>query len=356
MSRDRTRAALALLCVVVVLFGGSLFPTAGFGSYPAGIGGGNGVPGAPGDSPGSGIDDRATPTPSPTEAAQTADDGQTETATGTPTPTPTPTETPVSDGPTDDGISMDGAFAGIMLIIGVCAAGLLVFSLAPGIDEQTTFAGLPIGRFQTNLRAFFAAVPRRTTSFLVGLSASVPGVLDRVFSVTVAAAESFGVIAKGLVRGSGRTLAVLGGSLGTVVTVLPRAFGGGLSALFGGLLRAGSGGLTGRRGNEREPNDGSPTPTADVEEETDPTPQSVEEAWAMMAERVPIGNRKAATPGEYARAAVAAGFPESAVQRLTRAFERVRYGGKSGRDELPSVRDALSRIRSFLDSNGGENA
>ncbi len=26
----------------------------------------------------------------------------------------------------------------------------------------------------------------------------------------------------------------------------------------------------------------------------------------------------------------------------------------SGRDELPSVRDALSRIRSFLDSNGGE--
>lgn len=356
MSRDPTRAALALLCVVVVLFGGSLFPTAGFGSYPAGLGGGNGAA-APGGSPGAGVDDPAAPTPQtgPTETAQTTrttdDDGPAESA--TPTPTETETETPAAGGPSSGGDSLTDALVGLLLLLGTPLLILLGVAFAPGIDERTTVAGLPVGRFRTNLRAFFAAVPRRTTSFVVGLSASLPGVLDRAAAAAAGAAEALGVVAGGLLRGSGRTLAALGGGLAAVATGVTRAFGGGLSALFGGLQRAGSGRFSRDRTPGSADGDAPAGPTDDDPEEP-PTPRSVEEAWALMAERVPVGNRRAATPGEYARAAVAAGFPEDAVRRLTGAFERVRYGGASGGTHLPDAREALARIRAFLD--GGDEA
>jgi hypothetical protein len=339
--------------VVVILFGGSLFPTAGFGSYPAGLGGGNGPSDADGGPPGIAAGDWTTPSPAaPTETAGTADDD--ETATPTATETPTETETPAPDGRTSDGGGLAGLLTGLLLL-GTPAVGLLLFTFGPRLDEGATLAGLPVGRFQTNLRSLLAAVPRRTTSFVVGLSASLPTLLDRVGTVATDAAAAAGVLAGGLLRGGGRTLTVLGSGLGTVATSLPRAFGGGLSALFGGLRRAGSGGLSRRRRASANDDEDAATATAtDDAAADDPTPRTVEEAWALMADRVPVGNRRAATPGEYARAAVAAGFPETAVRRLTRAFERVRYGGASGREELPAVREAFDRIRAFLD--GGDDA
>jgi hypothetical protein len=340
--------------VVVVLFGGSLFPTAGFGSYPTGLGDGNGLSDATAGPPGTAVGDGTTPSPAaPTETAGTADDGG-ETATPTPPATPTATETPGPDGRSGDGDGLAGALTGLFFLLGTPAVGLLLFAFGPRLDEGRTFAGLPVGRFQTNLRSLLAAVPRRTTSFVVGLSASLPTLLDRVGTVTVDGVSAAGVLAGGLLRGGGRTLAVLGSGLGTVATSLPRAFGGGFSALFGGLRRAGSGGLSRRRRASASDDDAATATATDDATDDEPTPRTVEEAWALMADCVPVGNRRAATPGEYARAAVAAGFPETAVRRLTRAFERVRYGGASGRDELPGVRDAFDRIRAFLD--GGDDA
>nr|WP_282594533.1 DUF4129 domain-containing protein [Halomarina salina] len=64
-----------------------------------------------------------------------------------------------------------------------------------------------------------------------------------------------------------------------------------------------------------------------------------------MTARVPIRNRSAATPGQYAREAVRRGLPSRSVGTLTRAFQEVRYGDRDGTGErLDAARDAYDDI------------
>jgi hypothetical protein len=58
-----------------------------------------------------------------------------------------------------------------------------------------------------------------------------------------------------------------------------------------------------------------------------PPTNDVYRAWTAMTDRVPADVPDAATPGEYASRAVDAGFDREAVDRLTRTFRAVRYGG-----------------------------
>jgi hypothetical protein len=70
-----------------------------------------------------------------------------------------------------------------------------------------------------------------------------------------------------------------------------------------------------------------------------------------MVDLVPMRQRRSATPGDYARAAIDAGLPAGPVRRLTALFEEVRYGNQPSTADR--VRSARSALRSLLD--GGDD-
>ena len=342
---DPARAALALLCVLVVAFAASLFPATGFGTYPTSADGGGGLTDDP-------LDGASTPsdpaqfTSTPTATPEPTSDE----ATATPTPEPTTDEsTPAAGSPVrTDGL---GDFLVAVLFTGtVLVVGGVGFLLAP-LGNELTVAGVELPALQARLRGIVGAVPRRTMTFVVGLSASVPGLLDSLGSLTTEVASSLGVVVAGAGRAALGSARLFTAGFAAAFVSLPRALGGGLFSMAGSLSRVGGSFGRGPRGDDDTTDAAArDTPASDPEEETPPS--TVQEVWAAMVELVPISNGRSATPRDYARAAIDAGFPSTAVEQLTTTFEEVRYGGRpSTADRLRAARAALRRI---LDGGDGE--
>lgn len=340
---DPARAALALLCVLVVAFAASLFPATGFGAYPTGTGSGGPIDSSL-DSPGITDPDAVDSGPSsaddtPTAAPQTA------------TPT-TQTETPDESNSTSVGDGGDGGGGGD-IVVAIVGAGFVVlvgfagFLLVPlGSNTNLSIAGVELPALQSRLRSIVGAIPRRTMTFVVGLSASVPGLLDSLGSTLAQVGSGLGTVASGLASAVANSARLLTAGLGGLFVTLPRAFGG-LFSVFDGLSRTG-GSFRRRSSDDADDATSVASPPVGGDEDDGPRlPRSVEEAWTAMVELVPIRDRRSTTPGEYARAAIDAGLPATPVQRLTALFEETRYGDRpSTADRVQSARAAL---RSILD-------
>lgn len=88
---------------------------------------------------------------------------------------------------------------------------------------------------------------------------------------------------------------------------------------------------------------------ADDADDPAPTP-TVRRAWHRLVDRLGVSRRETRTPGQIARRAIDAGYPDDAVDRLTAAFRDVEYGGRSESDDrVRSAYEALDRIRSEED-------
>ena len=347
MGHDPARAvtvgALALLLVATA----SLFPAGGFGSYP-----GADRAGATDGTTGTGL----APLDGATETAGGAGESATATATATPTPTPTP-EPDDDDESNYADSSPDGGTGLGVLLLWVGGLGAVAFVTAVGVSAAGTVAGaaaLPDGRLP-RVRLFVAAVPRATVAVLLGtggVAASLGGgVAQLIGSVGTA---SLGGVAT---FGRGVAAAIGGVAAGVASLSLPSLS---LSGLIGGLsVSTSSNGsnvttdtsdTTTRTGGRVRPStdDDGPQP-----------PATVREAWARFPGYVPgVGRVETRTPGELARAAVAAGRPAEAVETLTGAFRRVRYAGGVDDETRTAALSAFDQLRDDDSGNetGGDEA
>jgi hypothetical protein len=343
---DRQRAALALLCVVAVVFGASLFPATGFGSYPNRDAGG---PTLPGDPTGGSETPASTPTPSPTPAEP--GDEATDTPTDTPEPNATATDTPVPPDP-GDAPSLDwGAIFWLFALGGgtiVALAGVRqhrgrrypLLGLLP-IDQ----ARLPDG----GLPALLADLPRRSMLFVLGVGTSLSPTVDALSSLADGVGSALSAGGRGIARGL--EVAVLG-----VPRALSQGLGGlgrglgGLFSLSGALASIGSGVTSRNWGSDDDESTAEATAPDTDSEPVDPGPPDIEEAWDAMTDEVHVRNRRAATPADFASAAVEQGFPAEAVETLTTVFREVRYGNyPSSELRVQSAREAIAAIRQHLE-------
>jgi hypothetical protein len=343
---DRQRAALALLCVVAVLFGASLFPATGFGSYPSRDAGG---PTLPGDPTGGSETPVPTPTPVPTDTGDGATDSPTPT--DTPTPNVTVTETPI---PPDSGGSPSlnwGAIFWLFALGGgtvVALAGVRqhrgrrypLLGLLP-IDE----ARLPDG----GLPALLADLPRQSMLFVLSVGTSLSPAVDALSSLAEGVGSALSAGGRGIARGLEVAVVGVPSALAQGLGGLGRGLGG-LFSLSGALASIGSG-VTSRnwRSDDDESTAEATAPDTDSEP-VDPGPPDIEEAWDAMTDEVRVRNRRAATPADFARAAVEQGFPADAVETLTTVFREVRYGNyPSSELRVQSAREAIAAIRQHLE-------
>jgi len=93
----------------------------------------------------------------------------------------------------------------------------------------------------------------------------------------------------------------------------------------------------------------APDEPADDADDPAPTP-TVRRAWHRLVDRLGVARRETRTPGQIARRAIDAGYPDDAVDRLTSAFRDVEYGGRAESDDrVRDAYEALDRIRSEED-------
>jgi hypothetical protein len=67
-----------------------------------------------------------------------------------------------------------------------------------------------------------------------------------------------------------------------------------------------------------------------------------------MVDLLPVDRTPTTTPTELARRAVDRGVPAAPVERVTRAFEDVVYGGYEPGDRATAAREALASLRDRL--------
>ncbi|MFC4451681.1 DUF4129 domain-containing protein [Halorussus aquaticus] len=345
MAHERRRAALAALCVFAVAIAATLLPASGFGNHPAGVGvGGGGGDAPPGGGGGPDANEQTTVESTPqldttTRDADSADGG------GTTTETTTTTTTAASGGDTGGGDDLFGALVGVPLaLVGVLSlvgfwTGVLSLSGAAGILPFTIVVG------DTPLGELVGGIPTRTMTLVVGLSASVPRLLDDAAALTSEVGRSFGTVLSAAGRGTADALRIGARGLAVTFTAVPRALAG-LGAGAGILTSLGNVSVPSFGGRSRNEDSGNAGGTPRDEPE-DTAPPSVEEAWQTMRDRVAVRNRDARTPGEVARAAARRGYPDEAVRRLTDAFREVRYGDLPRDGRTDSARSALSRLRDY---------
>lgn len=348
MGHDPARAVTVGALALLLLVTATLFPTGGFGSYPA----------ADGVDPGERDLGPELPTetaPPPEVTTETAT-GQptvtpastaTETPTETPTATPTATETPIPDEDDTDPALLGGLLGGLsaalwwlfLAAIVTFAGGIL--ALAGSI---TANADVPDGRLP-RVSVFFAAIPRATVAVLVG-SGSIFATVGGVASGTL------GTVTTGSVRG----VAEVVGAFGTVVGSVGHALGSISAPSLGNLVSGVSVSRSRRGSSDRQSR--SATAEKSTEMNSDDTvspPETVAEAWARFPAHVPgLRSRpETRTPGELARRAVAGGLPRDAVETLTAAFRRVRYAdGVADRRESAAL-DAFDRLRGSEEDSAG---
>lgn len=213
-----------------------------------------------------------------------------------------------------------------------------------------------IGLTVTYLRAFSLQARRRHRRLfgdivwrggIVGALRSALGGLRRLCSISI--------------RAPAAAIPRLSAGLGwlsqfTATLRLPRLSLAGLSGLLSGatLLSAlptfdrGSRSLSesdDERPDEPDVTDPDPVDPGEPDADDDP-PLTVHRAWHELVDRLGVVRRETHTPGQIARRAVEAGYPDDAVVRLTAAFRDVEYGGREQtRERLREVAEALERIR-----------
>lgn len=359
MAHERRRAALAALCVLAVALAATLFPASGFGSQPAGVGldsdgpdGTSGSESGPVPSPNRTADQ--SPTATTTEQDSDSDGG---TTTGTTrTTTPSETTTAVGESGPSGPDSLLTAFVltalglvGLLCVVGFWTGTLAVTTTAASatlLPFTVVVAGTPLGEL-------VGRVPTRTMALVVGISSSVPRLLDDAADLTRAVAGSLADVLGGAGRASADVVRIGASGLAATVAAVPRALAG-LGAGAGIFASLGSVGVPSIGGRSRSDDADSATgPRPDDPEETGPP--SVEEAWQAFRDRVPVGDPATRTPGEVARTAVRRGYPDEAVRRLTDAFREVRYGDLPREDRTESARTALDRLRDYWRGDGSED-
>lgn len=78
-------------------------------------------------------------------------------------------------------------------------------------------------------------------------------------------------------------------------------------------------------------------------------------AWAEMTAELEVDRPHSSTPGEFASVAVDAGMVPEDVDRLTKLFEEVRYGGRAPtEDRERTAVETLRRIETQYSDEGGE--
>ncbi|EMA29222.1 hypothetical protein C444_14416 [Haloarcula japonica DSM 6131] len=358
------RAALALLCAVAVLFGTALFPGAlGVGFESSGpLDSRASEPTTPDGTAPDDVDGEPTPVATSDGAETTPRSTSGEpAATATPTPTETATETPAAGGSEDSGSPMLVKLIGLALIggFGVVAVGVIrAASNAEG--DGSTDGGLLLPPIIDKLAGTVVSavsdgavgrtigrIPKVTTAALLSGSSSLSRVGAGISAVS-------GGILTGLATGVG--------SVGTMslrgVAGLPSALGSLSVAPFKAL--SGFGGTGGFLASVRSGVD-SPSlfgssdaaakqsaageSTADADNGPEIDSLSIQEAWALLADRVSVSDPETATPGEYARRAIDSGLPAAPVRRLTTLFREVEYGGRSATGErTESARTALRQL------------
>jgi hypothetical protein len=341
---DRQRAALALLCVVAVLFGASLFPATGFGSYPSRDVGGPALPGDP-------TGGTETPAPTPTTTPTGTDDP----ATTTPTPTPEPNETAVgTQAPPDtgDGPSLD--WGAVLWTFGLAAGGVILLA---GVRQHRgrrypLLGLLPIDEArlpESGLPGLLADLPRRSMLVVLGVGTSLSPAVDALSTLADGVGSALSTGGRGVVRGLEVAVVGVPSALAQGLGGLGRGLGG-LFSLSGALASIGSG-VTSRDWRSDDDDASSADESTDSPDApVDPGPPDVEEAWDAMTDEVRVRHRRAATPADFARAAVEQGFPADAVETLTTVFREVRYGNyPSSASRVESAREAIAAIRRHLE-------
>lgn len=91
-------------------------------------------------------------------------------------------------------------------------------------------------------------------------------------------------------------------------------------------------------------------PTAEAADPGEPWPPTepanpVDRAWVALVAQVDPDRPALMTPAEVAEAARDAGLDADAVDAITRAFERVTYGGRPPSAEVDRARDGLRRLQ-----------
>lgn len=354
MPHERRRAALAVLCVFAVAFAATLFPASGFGDRPAGVGIGDGsdapadAEGAPDTATMSAPDtDQPTATTTGRSGGGLNDGGRSTEATTT---TTTATETTTAAGDTDTGGRTGplGAIATAVLSLASLVVLLVIVGFWTGTLAVAASAGLvPVTVVvgETPVGELAGSVPTRTMALVVGLSTSVPRLLDDAAGLTRAVGGSFATVLGAAGRGAADAVRIGAQGLTATVTAVPHALAGlgagaGIFASLGNVSVPRLG-----RGRDRDDGRSRAEDRPDVAEET--APPSVEEAWATLRDRTPVRNRDVRTPGEIARTAARRGYPDEAVRRLTDAFREVRYGDLPRSDRTGSARSALDRLRDY---------
>jgi hypothetical protein len=358
---DFRRASLAALCVLAVVLGATLFPSTGFGA-------------APSDKPAiaPGVSQPSTPA-GPSTPASTPTPEPRDTATPTPTDTPEPDDTPTDTPASEDGDDSDDSSSLLWFVVGslgrMFVASLVVFVVvgftgaflwfgAGDGDEENPLDGflsrIPlVRRFVTpSLAQSVQRIPQVTMTTLIGFSTSTAGVLSDLGNVASEVAAGAASVASGGTRSAGSLFAGAGRafvavplslslSAGSALTVVPNA----LSRLAGGVKAPGTEtALT--DDDARDASGVEPDPATE-----DDGPFTIEDAWQTMVERLPVRNPRATTATEYARAAIDAGLPREPVERLTRVFQEVKYGGRPRESRRDVARDAASQFRQFWEDD-----
>ncbi|WP_267643658.1 DUF4129 domain-containing protein [Haloarchaeobius amylolyticus] len=366
---DLSRAAVAVVAVLTVILAASLLPASGFGTYPAGVGaggdaagpggpaaGGTGGPG--GQQPSQTATSTDTPATSTTSTTTTSSDSTDDTTTTT-------TDRPagVDSGTDRGGINLGSVVLLFLGLVAFTSIGMVLVVTVGHVERQSRpdfdgwvlkLPGLP----PLHIRASFLTIPQTTMAFIVGTSASAPQLLDAIGGAANDFARGLGAVAAGLGSAAGTLFVGVPAALGKGLLSIPRGLGGGLGALTGGFSAISSG-VSSRNWlsrSEDTPDDPRGEP-ADEEPFTDPgahepSPPSIEEAWEYMVDQLPTGRNPSQTPTEYARAAIDHGLPADAVQRLTRAFQDVRYGQYPPDDSrTQAARDAIRQIAQRLEGD-----
>ncbi|WP_424016524.1 DUF4129 domain-containing protein [Halorientalis pallida] len=330
MVPDADRVGPVALAALAVFLAAALLPAAGFGSVPS-------------------------PTPSEASSDAGADplveflgdlgdrpapnaDPPPEPPAGPSTPTPTPTPTPEDSTAAADPPDGDGG-GPLALVAGTFLATISVVLLAlEGKARNWPGLGwLPIPA--VSVFSIPRAVSQGTVAFLVRVSTGVPRVLADLGAVTDA-----------FTRGTGSALAGIGRTLADATAAVSR----GLAAVVVAVPRGLVGVFAGASDSDATAPDPTPDQTDDAEAGTEdgPSPATVEAAWLAMVEAVPVERPETKTPGELAAAAVEAGLPAAPVERLTRAFRRVAYGGyRRTEDRTERALAAARRIRRALEGD-----
>jgi hypothetical protein len=363
VSTKLVRAALALLCAVAVLFGTALFPGAlGVEFESSGpLDSRASEPVTPGGTAPDEVDGGSTPVATSDGAETTPRTSDEPAATATPIPTETATETSAASEGEDSGSPVLVKLFGLALIggFGVVAVGVIRAASNAERDGPTD-AGLLlhpiIGKLAGTVVSAVSSgaigrtigrIPKVTTAALLSGSAALSRVGAGISTVS-------GGILTGLTTGLGsvgamslRGVAGLPSALGSLSAAPFKALSGfGGTGGFLASVRSGVDSPSLFGSSDAESGQSTATEsTAEADDGPDIESLSIQEAWALLADRVSVSDPETATPGEYARRAIDSGLPAEPVRRLTTLFREVEYGGRSATgSRTESARSALRQL------------